>query len=90
MSEWHSIVRLREIIDAKVQRRLDLLAEIAGIEAELAEAHVVLGDVPSLSPRVRHVEEATATADLVVRAKPKKVHPEAVRTCGRCASKFMG
>lgn len=92
----YSFLRLTELIQAKIARRLELQAEIASIGAELAEAHRALSEIPSLAalpgvghppqlPAAVHVATPTATTD-----RPKQVHLQRSLICQECQEPFLG
>jgi hypothetical protein len=46
-TETYSFLSVRELIDAKLQRKLSLQAEIAKIDGELTAARQLLDEIPS-------------------------------------------
>jgi hypothetical protein len=97
MSETYSFVRLRELVEAKIARKLSLRAELAAIDEELKDAFTMLADIPSLE-RLAMVEIPAAPAppvpepgDVVFlpaletkRKKRKDYRKMVVRVCAHC------
>jgi hypothetical protein len=80
-----STVSLRDAILAKIDRKMQLLAELESINTELAEAYSVLGEIPSHA----------ALAILPQKAEPlhavtKKPYKEqlVLKPCARCGKPY--
>ena len=91
----YSFIGLAEIVAAKLQRRLDLQAEIAKIDQELREAYAALGEIPSLQRPAAPVgvEAVAAAEDLLRRDRDRKnaYYAKIVpRTCRDCGAPFEG
>src|SRR5688572_12275290 len=80
-----SFIRLREIVDAKLARKLSLQVEIAAIDSELAEAKALLGEIPNLMAAVA-VKALVAVAPMPEAESKTFRYPvkETVRPCEAC------
>lgn len=61
MSGAYAQIRLTEVIDALIDRRLELLAELSSIEQQFRDAGVKLTEIPTLNAARQAQAGATAT-----------------------------